>query len=283
MTTILSNGLVNGAVYGLVALGITLIYKKSSVLNFANAEGGMIGAFVFFALSVEQDVPYLLAAIVGIAVSAVLGGATYLLLVRRRHDPLSMLIGTLGVAGLLGFVGIEIWGPDPHFIPAPLAGTSANILGLRFIGPRLIVLVAGLALAVVFFLLFRYTRMALLFRASASDPYAAELMGIDVVRLDLVTWTLAGALAGLAGVLVAPLVGFHVFFMTLLGIRGFAASLLAGLVSVPGTLAAGLVLGIAEAGLTRATTQPGLPEAVLVAFIILVLLVRPQRAERKTA
>jgi branched-chain amino acid transport system permease protein len=283
LTTIISNGLVNGAIYGLVALGITLIYKKSSVLNFANAEAGMVGAFVFFALSVEQNVQYLLAAVVGIAVAALIGGATYLLLVRRRNEPLNMLIGTLGVAGLLTFIGLEIWGVDPHFIPAPLSDVRANILGLRFIGPRLIVLIAGIVLAGAFFLLFRYTRMALLFRASASDPYAAVLMGINVVRLDLVTWSLAGALAGLAGVLVAPLVGFHVFFMTLLGIRGFAASLLAGLVNVPATLAAGLALGLAEASLTRATTQPGLPEAVLVAFIVVVLFLRPQRAERKTA
>jgi branched-subunit amino acid ABC-type transport system permease component len=138
-------------------------------------------------------------------------------------------------------------------------------------------------LALAFFLLFRYTKAALLYRASASDPYAAELMGIDVVRLDIVTWTLAGALAGLAGVLVAPLVGFEVFFMTLLGIRGFAAALLAGFTSVPGSLGGGLALGIAEAALTRTTTQPGLPEAVLVAFIVAVLILRPQRAERRTA
>jgi branched-subunit amino acid ABC-type transport system permease component len=283
MGTIISNGLVIGAIYGLVALGVTLVYKKSGVLNFANGEVGMLGAFVFYALHVEQHVTYLLAAIVGILLSAALGCATYLLLARRRNDPLSMLIGTLGVAGLCTYVAVSIWGPDPHFVPAPFSGTTLNVVGLHFIGPRLIVLVAGIVLAAGFFLVFRYTKAALLFRASASDPYAAELVGIDVVRLDVVTWTLAGALAGLAAVLVAPLVGFEVFFMTLLGVRGFAAALLAGLTSLPGALGAGLALGIAEAALTRTTTQPGLPEAVLVAFIIAVLLLRPQRAQRKTA
>ena len=282
MTTILSNGLVIGAVYGLVALGITLVYKKSGVLNFAHGEVGMFGAFVFYVLSVEQHKPYLVSAAVGVLTSAVLGCVTFLLLARRRADPLNMLIGTLAVAGVLTFVANEIWGPDQHYVPPPLAGIRVSFAGLTFTGPRLLVLLTGIGLAAVFFVLFRTSRLALLFRASASDPYAAELMGVDVTRLDVITWTVAGALAGFAAVLVAPLVGFDIFFMTLLAIRGFAAALLAGLTNVPGALGAGLAIGLAEATLTRQTTQPGLPEAVLVALIV-VFLLRPQAAVRRTA
>ena len=282
MTTILSNGLVIGAIYGLVALGITLVYKKSGVLNFAHGEVGMFGAFVFYVLSVEQHKPYLVSAAVGVLTSAVLGCVTFLLLARRRADPLNMLIGTLAVAGVLTFVANEIWGPDQHYVPPPLAGIRVSFAGLTFTGPRLLVLLTGIGLAAVFFVLFRTSRLALLFRASASDPYAAELMGVDVTRLDVITWTVAGALAGFAAVLVAPLVGFDIFFMTLLAIRGFAAALLAGLSNVPGALGAGLAIGLAEATLTRQTTQPGLPEAVLVALIV-VFLLRPQAAVRRTA
>lgn len=282
MTTILSNGLVIGAIYGLVALGITLVYKKSGVLNFAHGEVGMFGAFVFYVLSVEQELPYLLAASAAVATSAVLGCATFLVLARRRSDPLNMLIGTLAVAGVLVFVANEIWGPDQFYVPPPLADVRLSLAGMTFTGSRLLVLGTGIVLAGGFFVLFRTSRMALLFRASASDPYAAELMGVDVTRLDVITWTVAGALAGLAAVLVAPLVGFDIFFMTLLAIRGFAAALLAGLSNVAGALGAGLALGLAEAALTRQTTQPGLPEAVLVGLILLFLL-RPQAAVRRTA
>jgi sulfate-transporting ATPase len=282
LTTILSNGLVIGAIYGLVALGITLVYKKSGVLNFAHGEVGMIGAFTFYVLSVEQDLPYLVAAAGGVVTSAVLGCATFLLLARRRADPLNMLIGTLAVAGVLIFVANEIWGPDQFYVPPPLVDVRVSVAGLTFTGSRLLVLGSGIVLAGGFFVLFRTSRMALLFRASASDPYAAELMGVDVTRLDVITWTVAGALAGLAAVLVAPLVGFDIFFMTLLAIRGFAAALLAGLSNVAGALGAGLALGLAEATLTRQTTQPGLPEAVLVGLIVLFLL-RPQAAVRRTA
>jgi branched-chain amino acid transport system permease protein len=282
MTTILANGLVIGSIYGLVALSITLIYKKSRVLNFAQGETGMFGAFVFYSLFVEQHRPYLVAATAGVAVSALLGAVTFLVLARRRTDPLSMLVGTLAVAGIFTFAANEIWGSDQHYVPPPLAHLHVTLLGLRFVGPRLLVLIAAAVLASVFFIAFRSTDVALQFRASATDPYAATLMGVDVARLDLATWTLAGAMAGLAAVLVAPLVGFDVFFMTLLAIRGFAASLLAGLTSLPGTLAAGLAIGTAEAALTRHTTQPGAPEAVLVVLIV-AFLFRPQTAQRTTA
>jgi branched-subunit amino acid ABC-type transport system permease component len=282
LSTILSNGLVIGAIYGLVALGITLVYKKSGVLNFAHGEVGMVGAFVFYVLSVEQHLPYLVAAAAGVLTSAALGCGTFLLLARRRNDQLNMLIGTLAVAGTLVFLANEIWGPDQHYVPPPLAGVRVDVIGLHFVGPRILVLLTGLGLAGAFLVLFRTSRMALLFRASASDPYAAELMGVNVTRLDVVTWTVAGALAGVAAVLVAPLVGFDIFFMTLLAIRGFAAALLAGLTNVPGSLAAGLAIGLAEATLTRQTTQPGLPEAALVGLIVLFLL-RPQATVRRTA
>jgi branched-subunit amino acid ABC-type transport system permease component len=282
VNTVISNGLVIGAIYGLVALGLTLVYKKSRVLNFAHGEVGMIGAFVFYVASVELRLPYLVAALIGIAVSAALGCVTFLLLLRRRNDPLNMLIGTLAVAGALTFVANEVWGPDQYFVPPPMTGVSVNVLGLHFVGPRLLVLIAAVVLAVVFFVLFRTTHVALLFRASATDSYAASLMGIDVTRLDIATWTVAGGLAGLAAILVAPLVGFDIFFMTLLAIRGFAAALLAGLTNVPAALAAGLALGLAEAALTRQTTQPGLPEAVLVVLVVSFLL-RPQATVRRTA
>jgi branched-subunit amino acid ABC-type transport system permease component len=282
VSTVISNGLVIGAIYGLVALGLTLVYKKSRVLNFAHGEVGMVGAFVFYVALVEQRLPYLVAAFIGVVVAAGLGCVTFLLLLRRRNDPLNMLIGTLAVAGTLTFAANEVWGPDQHFVPPPLTGVSVNAVGLHFVGPRLLVLLAAIILAAVFFVLFRTTHVALLFRASAADPYAASLMGINVTRLDVATWTVAGALAGMAAILVAPLVGFDIFFMTLLGIRGFAAALLAGLVNVPAALGAGLALGLAEAALTRQTTQPGLPEAVLVVLVVMFLL-RPQATVRRTA
>lgn len=282
-TTILINGLVTGAIYGLGAMGLALVFKKSGVLNFANAEAGMIGTFLFYVLWVEQGWPYLAAAIVGVAASAALGALTYLVLAPRRDDPLMMLIGTLGVAGVLVFVAVELWGTNPYFMPPPLTGIHVTIAGAPLTGSRLLVILVSTVLAVVALAVFRYTRIGLLFRASAAHPYAAELLGVHVTRLDLITWAVAGGLAGLAGVLIAPLVGFHVLFLTLLAVRGFAAALVAGMTNVGGSLLAGLGIGVSESILTWTTQEPGLPEALLVVLIVAVLVIRPSQRLRRTA
>lgn len=281
--TVLINGLVTGAVYGLVAVGLSLVFKKSGVLNFANGESGMVGAFVFYTLLIERSWPYLAAAIIGVGAAGALGAVTYLVLAPRRDDPLLMLIGTLGVAGVLVFVAVEVWGTDPHFVPPPLTGVQLSVAGSPLTGARLLVLLFAAALAIVAWAVFRYTGVGLLFRASAGHPYAAELLGIHVTRLDVVTWAVAGALAGLAGVLIAPLIGFHVLFLSLLAVRGFAAALIAGMTNVGGSLLAGLGLGVGESALAWATQEPGLPEAILVLLIVAVLVFRPTHQLRRTA
>jgi branched-subunit amino acid ABC-type transport system permease component len=283
VSTLIANGLVVGAVYGLVALGLSLTYKKSRVINFAYGETGMVGAFVFYGLYVERSVPYPLAMLAGVFTSTLVGAATFAVLRHRRQDPLAMLLGTLAVGALLIYAVSKVYDPNQHFVPPPLSGIHVTIFGAVLFGPRLLVLLVAGVLAALFFAVFRFTRVGLLFRASATDPYAAQLAGIDVVRLDLLTWAVAGALAGCAAILIAPLVGFDVYFMTLLSVRALAAALLAGLSNVAGTLLAGLAVGVAESGLTRMTTRPGVPEAVLVALMAVVLLTRPQGLQRATA
>lgn len=283
ITAIVTNGLVAGAIYGLVAVGLALVYKKSAVLNFANAEAGMLGAFLFYALSVEQGWPYVVAALVGVLSAAGLGATTYLVLAPRRDDQLTMLIGTLAVGAILIFIAVEVWGTNPHFLPPPLADLQVDALGFHLSGARILVLCAAVVIGAVSFLVFRYTDAGLVFRASAGDAYVAQLMGVNVVFVDVVTWAIAGALAGVAAILIAPLVGFHVFFMSLLAVRGFAAALLAGMTGLGGSIAAGLGLGLGESVVTWAIPSPGVPEAVMVAVIVITLTIRPISLGRRTA
>ena len=274
MGTILSNGIVIGSIYGVVALGLVLIFKSSRTINFAHAETGMIGTFVFFSLWTQQHWPYAIAALIGIAVSGGVGLATRVLLSGLETKPFSMIIGTLGVGGLVLFIADRVWGPGAHFLPTTLEGLSVSLGPLTFAGSRLIVVITSLALALGLFILFRYTWVGLAFRATALDPVSAELNGVNVRMLRSFTWALAGILSGASGILVAPLVTFNIFFMTLLLVRALTAALLAGLTSIPGSLIAGLSLGIAEAAINRATTQPGVPELAMVALMITVLTFR---------
>ena len=277
METVLTNGLVIGSVYGAVALGLVLVYKSSSVINFAHAETGMIGAFVFAALWTERKWPYLAAVAVGLGTSAAAGLATRLVLVRQENSPLNMLLGSLGVAGVLLFVALETWGPEAHYLPPVLNDLGVTIGDVRLAGSRLLILLATTVVGVALFAVFRFSTMGLTFRATAVDPLAAELVGVNVGRLRSATWAMAGLLSGGAAILVAPLVGFDVFFMDLLLVRALTAALLVRMLSLPGCVAAGLALGIAEATLARNTTAPGAPEAAIVVILLLVLLVRSGR------
>ena len=283
MADVLADGITVGSVYALVALGFVLVFKNSGVLNFSHAETGMFGAFVFYVGWVEQGWPYAIALVTGVVAGAGVGWVTGLLLADGRRDALTMLLGTLGVAGILTFVALDTWGPSPLFIPAFGGGIEIEILGMRFSGAELMIIGTAAAIGLGLFAFYRWTPMGLVFRAMALDPYAAELSGMNVRRLVWATWAAAGALSALAAILIAPLANFQVFFMTFLFLRAVTAALLAGLNSLGGCVAAGLALGVAEAALIRESSEPGLPELLLVVAIVGLLSLRPAALGRRTA
>lgn len=283
MADVIANGMTNGSIYAIVALGFVLVYRNSGVMNFAHPEIGMLGGFLFFSLWVEQSWPYLLAAGCGVALSAAVALAARQLLAPQERDPLSMLLGTLGVAGVIVWVASEIWGTVPVFVPPFGGGVDIEVVGMRYRGPALMIIGALVVLTAAIYLFYRYSRLGLALRASAVDRGAAELMGVNVGQLSAITWVIAGALSGTAAVLVAPLVNFDPFFMTLLFLRALAAALLAGMRSLGGTVLGGLGIGLAEAFLIRESSTPGLPELGLVLIIVALLLVRPRALGRQTA
>lgn len=278
MIPFIVNGIVIGAIYGIVALGVVLVYKGSRVINFAHGEMGMIAAFVVLSLWFEKHWPFLIAAALGILASGATGWATERVVVRRfeRGSKLTILVATLAVAGILQFLAAEIWGLEPKFISPPLSGAGIRFGQVVLTVPRLIVILSAAALSLALYVLFRRTTFGLAFRGAALDGDAAKLVGVNVRRVSSVTWTLGAMLSGFAAVLVAPLVSFHVFFMTLLFIRALAAALVAGFTNLGGAFVAGILIGITESLLVKFTSQAGAVEAALFGIIVLILAVRPQ-------
>lgn len=283
MASVLSNGLTNGAIYAIVALGFVLIYRNSGVFNFAHPQIGMFGGFVFFVLWVERAWPYGVALAAAMAAAAVIGLAVRQLLAPQESNPLNMLIGTLGVGGGLTWLAQDIWGETPAFVPGVGSGVEVEALGVHFRGPALAVLGSLAVVVLLAGMFYRFSPSGLGMRAVASDAQASALMGINVGRVSTVTWTVAGALAGLAAVMVAPFVNMEPFFMNLLFLRALLAALLAGMTSLPATVVAGLGIGVAEAYIVRESEVAGLSELVLVALIIVVLVARPASLGRRTA
>ena len=277
MTTVIVNGLFVGLVYGLLAVGLVVIYRGSRIINFAYGETGMIGAFVFSELWVDHHVALMLALMAGVALSAVVGAVTEVALIRplRGQPPLNAMVGTLAVASLILAYASRRYGLYPRFLPPLVSGEGVRVGGVTIAPNQLLILGVAVALLAGLGALYRFGSFGLRLRATALDPFAAGMVGVNTERTSVATWALAGGLAGLSGILIAPSVSFSVFFMTTLLLRSVAAALVGGLTSIGGAFTAGIVLGVAEGVIGYVSPVKGIVEVALAGFVIVLLLVRP--------
>lgn len=278
MLTVLVAGFFVGLVYGLLAIGIVLIYRGTRVLNFALGETGMIAALVFNELWLQDDLPLLVALGAALLIAAAIGVLIEMLLVRplRNADRLRPTVGTFAVAALLVAYAGRRWGLYPQR-SQPLAADLGIALGdVNIRTGQLLIL--GLATVVVagVFCIYRYTAFGLKLKASALDPYAATLIGVNINRTSALVWAGASALAGACAILIGSIGAPDVSFMTLFALRATAAALVGGLTSIGGALGAGIMLGIVEAVIAFEAPVTGINEIILAGFVLTLLVLRPR-------
>jgi branched-chain amino acid transport system permease protein len=276
-------GVIAGAAYGLLALGLVLIYKSSGIFNFAQGEFGTVAVYVLYLLHFE--VPYGVAMLGALVVAVVLGIVVERLVVRPLFDAprVTLLVATAGVALLA--TAVEIWFGEATARPLDRALPTLNrvsVLGVQISDQRLMLLGVLVALAILLALFFRKTNLGLAILGASQEPTATELMGISVKRLSTLTWAIAALLGGLAGVLAIPEGGgfapgaLTVAFL----IPAFTAAVLGGMTSLPGAFLGGVIVGVVEAvGTSAAIFEdiPGTPGTLLVFLVLLIVLtVRPQ-------
>ena len=284
MTTVLVLALSTGAVYAMFALGLVVIYKGSGVINFAHGEVGMIGTFVFTSLR-DRHLPLLLCALVGILTAAAIGVAIERLVARplSGQSVTTAMVGTFAVSGLLLVFAVSTWSAYPRQQEAYLHGPPLNVAGASISQQALLAGGTAVALLLVLTWFYRRTRTGMMLRAVAQSASGAQVVGLPVNRLSMLTWGLGSALSAVAGILISPLVTFSVLFMTALLVRGLAAALLGGLTSIPWTVVAAVGIAEGEAVLQYVNGTAGIVEAVLTVAVIGVLVLRPQRHLRTVA
>ncbi|HLH98864.1 MAG TPA: branched-chain amino acid ABC transporter permease [Xanthobacteraceae bacterium] len=270
----LLNGLIVGAFYALMALGLSLILNLSGVINFAH--GGFLALGAYFAYSLMPYTGFWVALVVAPFLTAVLGVVLERLLIRRLYgrDPLYSLLLTFGLAFIFQDALRFIWGASsvPYQIPAVLA-TPLSLNFFFLTGYRLF-MVAVVAIAVGgLFLILGYTRLGMRIRAGTLDLDTVAVLGVNVRLLRNLNFGLGIYLAGLAGVLAAGMLGLSPTIGDTLIMPSFVAIIVGGLGSLPGTLAGGLLIGVTS-GLTT-VFFPAATEAVIYVMMALVLLVRP--------
>lgn len=267
------NGLAIGALYALIATGVTLVYGLSRIIHFAVGELVMLGAFIalFVGRATGSFALGLVAAVAGLAlVGLVTERAVFRFTLR---EPLTGFIVSLGLILVLQGAAVEMWTANPQYSQPPLQG-SWEVAGL-FMRKQSILNLALVAvvLGASWFVLMRTTYGKAL-RAIADDQGAAALMGISVRSVIATTFVVASALAGVAGWIVVtngtitPFIGANYL------LRGFAVALIGGLGNIPGAVIAGLGLGVAES-LAAGYVDPGWTDAYVFGAVILILLWRP--------
>jgi branched-chain amino acid transport system permease protein len=235
-------------VYAMLAIGIVLIYRASKVLNLAHGVMASLPAYLLFSLA-EIGVPLLLSFPLAVAGGGALGWLVERVFVRpmRAQSTSTQTVGTVVVLGVSIAAMAQVWGtasrlPVSIFPSGPddfVAVGSSNIrYGEIGLFVTMLVVFAGLTA------LFRFTDLGLLLRGAAENPRAASLMGVNPERMTAVTWILGGALAGLAGILLAAITSLQPYTLPLQALPAFLAALLGGLGSLTGALVGGVAVGL---------------------------------------
>jgi branched-chain amino acid transport system permease protein len=267
-------GLIAGGIYAIFAVGIVLLYRGTGVLNFAGGELGTAGLFVASYLVTDHGAPWIVGALGAVAFVALLAGAFEFLLVRRSvdADPVVTSILTVGLALTLFATELFFYGQTPEKLRAPIAG-GVEIFNFIVGWHSIIALGLALALGLGLQALLRRTDFGLGVLAAAQDPAAVRLVGVPLSKVRLSVWVGSGALAAIAALLVEPMVtNFTPGFASTLYLDALAAAVVGRLTSLPGAVAGGVVIGLAEAVCRRYQTEIGIPGVEYVAVLVVLLL-----------
>jgi branched-chain amino acid transport system permease protein len=272
------NGVMLGLNYGLIALGLSLIFGIMGIVNFAHGEMYMLGGYVAYYLVGRFRFNFLTTMIAGVVIVGLLGALIEKTLFRplttRPKEALTSLIAAVGLAWVLQMLAVICFGELDRNVPSAFKGII-HMGGVVITKERLAAIIIALVLVSVLTLFLMKTRIGMAIRAVAQDKEAAALQGIQVSRITSLSFGIGCALAGAAGVLMAPIFCVSPFLGGEVILKAFLVVILGGMGSIPGAMLGGLVLGFIESFGSLFFTVPTV-NAITFVLIIIILIVRPQ-------
>lgn len=279
MITTVTLGVAIGTVYALVAVGYSLIYRTTGIVNFAQGAFVMAGAMSAYWFYSVRGLPYAVAIVLGVlsagVVGAVLWGSLVLPLWRRNSAAYVVILATLVFGDLVANLTGEFVSNDPQTLPAWIDGFRVDLAGASIDGQYVLVIVVALASITATAVALNRTSLGKAMRACASNPRTSQLLGIAPVRVGAIAMVGTACLGGLAGVLVTPARYIDYGSALTYGIYGFVAAIIGGFGSLWGALAGGVVLGILTA-LTGRYISTDYQQVIAFGVLIIFLVVRPQ-------
>lgn len=271
-------GIATGCIYALLALGMTIIFNSSSLVNLAQGELLMVGALSYVSFAVGQKLPFALALPLAMAcagIAAMLAEGLMLRPLRVANAPIvNAIVMTIGLSMVFKSGGEVVWGKMPLPAPSPVP-TNAIWIGQLSIAPQsLLIVVSAVVAMVLFWLVFEHTLIGRALQAVSTNRDAAWIMGINANRTVLLAFALSGALSALAGVLVAPITAAAPTMGAMLGLKGFSAAIIGGFGSLLGAVVGGILLGIVET-LAAGYISSGYSTFIAFGLVMLILFLRP--------
>lgn len=269
------NGLTNGSLYALMAVGVTMVYKSLGMLNFAHGDTMMIGTFITLTF-VDMGIPFYIAILLGIASAAVLGFLLERIILRRVRFSsfVNLLIATVSVSYVLRNTGMVIWGTSPRLFPSMFPEQLIRLGNFNVTPQSIGIILVSLAIITGLHLFFTHVKVGKCMQLASSDPEGAAMMGVNVSYMRFLTFGISAGLAAIAGIMIAPLTYARVDMSVTIGMKAFAAAILGGIGNLWGALLGGLILGIVEA-VGAAYISTAYRDAFSFIILFLVLFVKP--------
>jgi len=272
-------GLTNGFVYGLIGLGIAIVFRGARIINAMQGDFALLGSVVAYVALTRFHLPMLPAFLVGVIAGGVLGFLVERFLIRPTEERAgtedSYLLVTLGGAFAASAAVLLYFGRDSYVLSGVGGDSSINFFdaAIRVHAVWLIVISSLVVTGLKLF--YSYTRLGQAMLAASIDVNGSLTIGINVPLMRTLTFVAGGLMGGLAGVLVAPLINIHYEMGLLLTLKGFAAAILGGLTSPLGAVLGGLTLGLVES-LAIVAVSSGYKDVIAMAILILIMIVMPQ-------
>jgi branched-chain amino acid transport system permease protein len=272
----LFTGLTLGSIYALVALGFTMIYNATGIINLAQGEFVMLGGLIMVFLTMVLKVPLLVGFLLTVVAVTIVGALFERLAIHPLKNVSLITLIIITLAGSILFRGIAmfVWGKDPYALPAFSAGQPVQLWGATLQLQIFWILAITLLVVLGIGFFFKRTLTGKAMMACAFNPLASQLVGINVRKMILVSFSLSAAVGAIAGTIITPITLMEYDRGPLLALKGFAAAVLGGLGSGPGSVVAGFIIGILEsfgAGLISS----GYKDAIALLILLIILWVRP--------
>jgi branched-chain amino acid transport system permease protein len=271
------SGFANGCIYALVGLGAVLIYRATAVLNFGHGDLFMIGAFFGYMFRVTFKFSYIESLLFSMILSGTLGFLLDRVIFRAiiKHALFITIMATIAVGFTFKGFARLIWGKDFYPFPPVIESKPIQIGNILLIPQDIIIIIVSIALMLIFFAFFQYSRLGKMMRATSQNQVGAVIVGINIKKIFSYTWASGAAVGAAAGVLVAPITSIYPDIGGKMMVKAFAAMVIGGFGNIPGTIVGGMLMGIIE-NIVGGYITTSIMDISSFLAIMLILLVKPE-------